>query len=576
MLCKVGVFGQALDRYRPNGLGATNERRACPGILNVKAVSAGRSWRTCVPQAEEIPSRLRTEAMAPSSVLTLFLLALLSLHLDPVQSESVADPAPTPDRDGQDTSSGGGAYDVTTKDPFHDLTDNAFTLEYEDATRFQAVDEDIEVLGPGAITAIVIAVFLGASVLLALVVILLRKFSKAEEESLDGPLGQDHTCWNTGVYVTATPGGHLPRQHDSKICGEIHHSVSTLLSLSVKMSKCNLTDTDNLMDSLRLVIYIPIFVFGLILNTTALVVFCFQLKKWTESTIYMTNLALMDQLLVFSLPFRMYNSKWAADKRVFCSFLESLYFVSIYGSIYTITCISLDRYVGVSHPFRAKQLRSPRKALLVCAAIWALVFGATAPVYGFHPGDGGSFRCFHGFSDKGWNPALIGCLEVFGFLLPAAVLVACSARVVHVLRHSSRSSPKNKASVRIIYSGLVAFLVPFTPSHLAILLQFFVRRGAITDCRLQADISMFVQMAMNLANVTCCLDALCYYFVAKEVRTSSDSFKRSFRQWRSTITSGTPAGMDPENSTELGTTQRIMGAGEPSASVTQHKHPNQS
>lgn len=33
------------------------------------------------------------------------------------------------------------------------------------------------VLGPGAITAIVIAVFLGASVLLALVVITLRKFT---------------------------------------------------------------------------------------------------------------------------------------------------------------------------------------------------------------------------------------------------------------------------------------------------------------------------------------------------------------------------------------------------------------
>ncbi|XP_061099441.1 protein SNORC-like isoform X2 [Conger conger] len=93
--------------------------------------------------------------------------------------KTVADPVPTPHRDSQDTSSGGGAYDITTKDPFHDLTDNAFTVEYEDITRFQPLDEDNEVLGPGAITAIVIAVFLGASVLLALIVIMLRKFSSA-------------------------------------------------------------------------------------------------------------------------------------------------------------------------------------------------------------------------------------------------------------------------------------------------------------------------------------------------------------------------------------------------------------
>uniref|UniRef100_A0A4W6DLY9 Secondary ossification center associated regulator of chondrocyte maturation n=1 Tax=Lates calcarifer TaxID=8187 RepID=A0A4W6DLY9_LATCA len=37
--------------------------------------------------------------------------------------------------------------------------------------------EPPRVLGPGAITAIVIAVFLGASVLLALIVITLRKFT---------------------------------------------------------------------------------------------------------------------------------------------------------------------------------------------------------------------------------------------------------------------------------------------------------------------------------------------------------------------------------------------------------------
>ncbi|KAJ8389594.1 hypothetical protein AAFF_G00118310 [Aldrovandia affinis] len=309
-------------------------------------------------------------------------------------------------------------------------------------------------------------------------------------------------------------------------------------TLSIMMTKCNLTDVDNLMDSLRMVIYIPIFVFGVILNTMALVVFCVQLKKWTESTIYMTNLALMDQLLLFSLPFKMYSSDWAAENRVICSFLESLYFVSVYGSIYTITCISVDRYIGVSHPFHAKLLRSPRKALIVCVAIWALVFGASAPVYSFHPGNQGDFRCFHGFSDKGWHTTLIVCLEVFGFLLPALVLVTCSVRVIHTLHQSQQSSPKNQACIRIIYSGLVAFLVPFTPSHLAILLQFFVRQGTITDCSLRANISMFVQLAMSLANVTCCLDALCYYFIAKEVRTSGGNFRRSFRRHRTiTITS---------------------------------------
>ncbi|KAK1790932.1 hypothetical protein P4O66_014770, partial [Electrophorus voltai] len=72
--------------------------------------------------------------------------------------------------------SGAGGFDVTTKDPFPEQTHNTFTIDYEDST--ESFDED-GVLGPGAITAIVIAVFLGASVLLALIVITLRKFTSS-------------------------------------------------------------------------------------------------------------------------------------------------------------------------------------------------------------------------------------------------------------------------------------------------------------------------------------------------------------------------------------------------------------
>ncbi|XP_077077937.1 protein SNORC [Siphateles boraxobius] len=92
-----------------------------------------------------------------------------------VQTETVADFSPTLQNDNQDTLSGAGAIDVTTKVPYQDLTENTFSFDHE-STQSITVKEDA-VLGPGAITAIVIAVFLGASVLLALLVITLRKFT---------------------------------------------------------------------------------------------------------------------------------------------------------------------------------------------------------------------------------------------------------------------------------------------------------------------------------------------------------------------------------------------------------------
>lgn len=109
-----------------------------------------------------------------SSICRFFLLVLLGLMVAFVHTETVADPAT---RDNQDTMSGEPPSDVTTRDPFQDMTEQSFTLDYEDSTHSQAMEEEEGVLGPGAITAIVIAVFLGASVLLALIVITLRKFT---------------------------------------------------------------------------------------------------------------------------------------------------------------------------------------------------------------------------------------------------------------------------------------------------------------------------------------------------------------------------------------------------------------
>ncbi|KAM8839734.1 LOW QUALITY PROTEIN: protein SNORC [Synchiropus picturatus] len=112
-----------------------------------------------------------------SSVWRFLLLVALCVLVVFAHSERVADPS-MPTRDHQETMSGEPPSDITTKDPFHGMTEQTFTIDFEDATHSHAVEEEEDgVLGPGAITAIVIAVFLGASVLLALIVITLRKFT---------------------------------------------------------------------------------------------------------------------------------------------------------------------------------------------------------------------------------------------------------------------------------------------------------------------------------------------------------------------------------------------------------------
>uniref|UniRef100_A0A8B9JC55 G protein-coupled receptor 55 n=1 Tax=Astyanax mexicanus TaxID=7994 RepID=A0A8B9JC55_ASTMX len=303
---------------------------------------------------------------------------------------------------------------------------------------------------------------------------------------------------------------------------------------------CSFESIDQIMKSLEMVIYIPVFVFGVFLNIAALVVFCSRLKKWTEASIYMTNLALMDLILLLQLPFKLHarDNKWPAHMTTFCSFLESLYFMGMYGSIYTIACISIDRYIGLCHPLKAKWLRSKKKARIVCAGIWAFVVLASTPVYTFHETVQEDFRCFHGFSKKGWKTGLIICLEVFGFLLPALVLVTCSVQSIRALNKShSANTVEKQSGTRIIYSNICAFLIPFTPSHVAIFLQYLVRSEQISDCEDIKKIALFVQLTMSLSNITSCLDAICYYFVVKEVRGTSRLIKRSLSRMKSSSAS---------------------------------------
>ena len=231
------------------------------------------------------------------------------------------------------------------------------------------------------------------------------------------------------------------------------------------------------MKTLELVFYIPIFVIGTVCNGWALFVFCHILPRWRESTIYMTNLVFMDLILLFPLPFKMHatNHMWAAQSRGLCSFLESLYFIGMYGSIYTIACIAVDRWLGICHPLNAMKLRSPMAACLTCAGVWVAVLAALSPVYGFHEDGHRQFHCFHGFSPKVWRTEVIVCVEVFGYVLPALVIVCCSVQTVWTLNKSGQRSAQSRACVKVIYSSMAAFLAPFTPSHLAILLQFLVR-----------------------------------------------------------------------------------------------------
>ncbi|XP_078265928.1 G-protein coupled receptor 55-like [Rhinoraja longicauda] len=237
---------------------------------------------------------------------------------------------------------------------------------------------------------------------------------------------------------------------------------------------------DGFVRRFQLFVNLPTFIFGLLLNAFALWSLCFRFRRSNVSVIYMMNLIMADILLLFSLPFKIYAyqaMEWSLGAS-FCRFLESLYYVNTYASILMTVLICLDRYISIKHPFLARRFRSPQKTVAACAAVWMVVWSASACIY---LSKTTRSACFYNHEPSLWRAPVIVFLQTT-FVLSALAMVFCSVQIVRALRRRSGANEgrgDNSKSVNIVLSNLSTFLVCFTPYHLAMLLYFLARNSLI-------------------------------------------------------------------------------------------------
>ncbi|XP_025065207.1 G-protein coupled receptor 35-like [Alligator sinensis] len=259
--------------------------------------------------------------------------------------------------------------------------------------------------------------------------------------------------------------------------------------------------------------HIPIFIFGAIFNALALWVFCCKLVKRTETKIYMINLVIADCSLVCVLPFLIYfhQKNWPRDEA--CLAVEIMYMVNMLMSIYIITAITVDRYIAIKHPLKAKSLRSPLKAAVTCGLLWLLVI---ISLYLRRRSVNESI-CLQKISTR--PTIFLPFLFVFGFLIPLIILSSCSIQIIKTLRKRIHTNPHEKKifqkSIYVVSANMTVFIVCFSPFCIGEFARFVMENGTVSCFAIQ-NVRNFNYIAMCIANSNCCLDTFCYYFVAKE------------------------------------------------------------
>ncbi|KAJ8378701.1 hypothetical protein AAFF_G00237500 [Aldrovandia affinis] len=248
---------------------------------------------------------------------------------------------------------------------------------------------------------------------------------------------------------------------------------------------CNVTLTEEVQVFLK-VAYIPVFVVGLSLNALALYAFFLRRASWTDTHVYMINLAVADLAVILFLPFKIHDVFNQPDASVLCTVVITTRYLNMYVSVFTVAAISVHRFVAVRFPFHARA-RGSRKvtALAVCVLIWAVV-ATTCAVFRkeFYPGK------MQSCSERKPTPLPLHFMLVLliaGFLLPFCTMLLCSSQTIVTLLKEKGASPHREEkikSIAIITANMIVFIVCYTPFHIVLLIKN-IEQGTV--CRTQGQ-----------------------------------------------------------------------------------------
>ncbi|XP_070699397.1 lysophosphatidic acid receptor 6 [Pempheris klunzingeri] len=302
----------------------------------------------------------------------------------------------------------------------------------------------------------------------------------------------------------------------------------------------NCDKSDDFKYLLYSIVFSLVFLVGLVFNMLAVYIFGWTLKLRNETTTYMMNLVVSDSLFVLSLPFRIVyfvKRDWLFGSEL-CKISVALFYTNMYGSILFLTCISVDRFLAIVHPFRSQVIRTKRNAKLACCTVWVMVLSGSIPT-GFlldttSPNSSSNF-CFENYSKKQWKAELskvVVFIETVGFIIPLMLNVFCSVMVLRTLRKPqsiSRGGSLNKAKIlRMIFVHLLIFCFCFIPYNVNLMFYALVRSNILQGCDAEYVVRTIYPIALCIAVTNCCFDPVIYYFTSETIQSS---IKRKSTVW---------------------------------------------
>uniref|UniRef100_A0A8K9V1U2 Opioid receptor, delta 1a n=1 Tax=Oncorhynchus mykiss TaxID=8022 RepID=A0A8K9V1U2_ONCMY len=230
-------------------------------------------------------------------------------------------------------------------------------------------------------------------------------------------------------------------------------------------------------------LYSVICVVGLLGNVLVMYGVVRYTKMKTSTNIYIFNLALADALATSTLPFQSAKylmGTWAFGE-VLCKVVIAIDYYNMFTSIFTLTMMSVDRYIAVCHPVRALEFRTPAKGKIINVLIWVLSSAIGVPIMVMavtKTTDSGQTMCMLKFPDPDWYWDTVTkiCVFIFAFIVPVMVITICYGlmilrlRSVRLLSGSKEKDRNMRRITRMVLVIVAAFII--SSWHLCIALGY--------------------------------------------------------------------------------------------------------
>ncbi|XP_037612184.1 delta-type opioid receptor-like [Sebastes umbrosus] len=277
-------------------------------------------------------------------------------------------------------------------------------------------------------------------------------------------------------------------------------------------------------------VYSVVFVVGLMGNCLVMYVIIRYTKMKTATNIYIFNLALADALVTTTMPFQSTDyllNTWPFGE-VVCKVFIAIDYYNMFTSIFTLTMMSVDRYVAVCHPVKALDFRTPIKAKMINVCIWILSSAAGIPAFvlGGTQTKSDITECALQFPEPYvyWDTLMKICVFVFAFVVPVLIITVCYSLMVLRLKSvrmlsGSREKDRNLRRItRLVVVVVAVFVVCWTPIHIFILVKALVSIPETTAIMA----AYFFCVALGYTNSS--LNPVLYAFL-------DENFKRCFKDF---------------------------------------------